>query len=174
MSLIVEDGTGLANAESLISVADATAYHAARGNAAWAALASDIIREQLLRKATDYMGQVYRMSWAGYRKTTAQALDWPRYEVPIIDSPAFGLAYYDENSVPTIVKNACAELALRAASDDLAPDLEQRIKREKIDVIETEYDSTSPQYVRYRAIDNMLAPFFGMASNGSFRKLVRT
>jgi hypothetical protein len=36
MALIVEDGTGLANAESYVSVADATTYHANIGNTAWA------------------------------------------------------------------------------------------------------------------------------------------
>ncbi|MBW2635985.1 MAG: hypothetical protein JRC86_00410 [Deltaproteobacteria bacterium] len=35
MSIVVEDGTGKADAETLISVADATAYHTARGNAGW-------------------------------------------------------------------------------------------------------------------------------------------
>ena len=35
MSLVTEDGTGLPTAESYISVADATTYHTARGNAVW-------------------------------------------------------------------------------------------------------------------------------------------
>ena len=47
MTLIVEDGTGLANAESYVSVADATTYHANIGNTAWAAITSDATKEQL-------------------------------------------------------------------------------------------------------------------------------
>ena len=39
MSIVTEDGSGRADAETFISVADASAYHADRGNAAWAALA---------------------------------------------------------------------------------------------------------------------------------------
>jgi hypothetical protein len=176
MSLIVEDGTGLANAESYISVADATAYHSARGNAAWAALASDTIREQLLRKATDYMMQVYRLSWGGSRKTSTQALDWPRYDVPMQDAPSgYGAypAYYDDDIVPVEVKNACAELAFRASVADLSPDIGQRVLREKVDVIEIEYADHGPQYATYRAIDNMLAPFLAAGSSGTFRKVVR-
>ena len=38
MALIVEDGTGLANAESYVSVADATTYHTNYGNTAWTAI----------------------------------------------------------------------------------------------------------------------------------------
>src|SRR4051794_18796289 len=118
MSLIVEDGTGLAGAESYISVVDATAYHAARGNTSWASLASDTVREQLLRKATAYMVQVYRAAWAGYRFSTTQALDWPRSYVPIPDAlGGYGSipAYLAWTVVPNDVKNACAELALRAS-----------------------------------------------------------
>lgn len=51
MSLVTEDGTAKADAESYCTVAFATTYHSDRGNAAWAALASDTVREQLLRPA---------------------------------------------------------------------------------------------------------------------------
>ena len=52
MSLVVEDGTGKADAESYISVADADTYHSNRGNTDWAALTTTE-KEQLLRGATD-------------------------------------------------------------------------------------------------------------------------
>jgi hypothetical protein len=170
VSLIVEDGTGLAGAESYISVVNATAYHAARGNAAWAALASDTVREQLLRKATDYMLQVYRPRWAGVRTTSTQALDWPRYNVPMRDGPG-GLGcvatYYANNTVPAAVANACAELALKANSGDLTPDLSQAVKSEKIGQIETVYQDYSAATKTYRAMDNLLAPL--LANGGGLR-----
>lgn len=170
MALIVEDGTGRADAESLCTVAAATAYHAARGNAVWAALASDTVREQMLRKATDYMEQVYRLKWAGNLLSTTQALSWPRYLVPIkgfSSGMRSGVgAYYASNIVPTVVANACAELALRAISGDLAPDITRLKKRVKVDVIETEYVDGATPYVRYRAIDRMLDPFMSGTAGG--------
>ena len=57
MSLSVETGDGSANSESYISVADADAYHEARGNTAWEDISGDTIKEQLLRKAADFMVQ---------------------------------------------------------------------------------------------------------------------
>lgn len=170
MALIVEDGTGKADAESYISVADATAYHAARGNAAWAALASDTVREQALRAATDYMLQSYRYRWAGARKTATQALDWPRLDVPRLDTrlaagSVFLQSYYDTSSVPTEVAQACAVLALKASAGELAPDIGRITSREKVDVIEVTYQESAAPYVRYRAVDNMLAGF--MRSGGS-------
>lgn len=172
MALVVEDGTGLSTAESYMSVADATAYHLARGNAAWAGLASDTVREQKLRLASDYMVATYRERWAGWRVNSTQALDWPRYEVPMPDTVG-GLVmnYYPSNAVPAIVARACAELALRAIDGDLAPDLDAPVVREKVGPIETEYAAGARQSTTYRAIDSMLAPLF--AASGGMLKVSR-
>jgi hypothetical protein len=169
MSLIIETGAGLVDAESYISVADATAYHAARGNAAWANLASDTVREQMLRRATDYMEAIYRPRWAGVRKLTAQALSWPRYNVPIKDVPI--TQYYPSDAVPAAVAHACAELALRAIKGELAPDIGPLKKRVKVAVIETEYVIGATPYVRFRLIDRMLDPF--MSGTADSIRLVR-
>jgi hypothetical protein len=169
MALVTEDGTGRADAESFVSVADATAYHAKRGNAAWAALASDEVREQMLRRATDYMEAIYHLRWAGVRKLTAQALSWPRYNVPIRD--VMITQYYPNDAVPAAVANACAELALRAIKGELAPDIGPLKKRIKVAVIETEYVLGATPYVRYRAIDRMLDPF--MSGTAGDIRLVR-
>lgn len=164
MSLTVEDGTIVTGAESYITVADATTYHAARGNTAWAAL-SDANKEAALRRATDYMVQSYRSRWKGSRATSEQALDWPRIGVEV-DGYAV-----DTDIVPTPVARACAELALRASADELAPDLDRAVVRERVDVIETEYDTTSPQATRYRAVDSLLAPY--LTGGGTFARVVR-
>ena len=89
MPLVTEDGTGLATAESYATLVEAAAYHTSIGNSSWAALASDTVREQYLRKATFYMLQRYRPRWSGWRKTSTQALDWPRYNVPIKMHPCY-------------------------------------------------------------------------------------
>ncbi|MBT2326118.1 hypothetical protein J7E62_27700 [Variovorax paradoxus] len=158
MAIVVESGAGLSNAESYVSVADATTYHAARGNAAWGLLASDTIREQLLRKAVDYMTQAYGQRWKGERINSTQALDWPRYDVV-----ANGY-YVPSDSVPLGVAHACAELALRAATVSLAPDVTRLKKRVKVGPIETEYEPGSSALPRFTAVDNMLAAYLGGGS----------
>ena len=168
MALIVETGSGKSDSESYISVADASAYHTARGNAAWAALATDAIREQCLRKATEYMISTYRARWQGTRKTEDQALCWPRYDVEVE-----GYAI-DSDIVPTEIKNACAELALRASAADLNPDLTQGVAREKVGQIEVEYDKASPQFTRYRAIDALLSPYLKAGGGGCSMGLIRS
>jgi hypothetical protein len=147
-------------------VADANDYHKKRGNTAWAELTTEQ-KEICLRKATDYMVEVYRLNWAGVRAEDTQALDWPRYLVPRLDAEAL-YSYYAEDEVPREVENACAELALRAISGDLAPDLDRLTKRERLDKIEVEYDTVNGfAYKKYRAIDNMLRPLMKQGAMNS-------
>lgn len=167
MSLIVEDGSGKPDSESYISVADATTYHANRGNTAWAALTTPEM-EQSLRKGTQYMVQAYRDRWTGYRVNVnpMQALDWPRYGVEVDGFPV----HFD--IVPTDVANACAELALKASSAELAPDLTQGVIMEKVGPIETQYNRGTPQFTRYRAIEMALGPY--LTGGPGMATLVRT
>ena len=168
MALEVEDGTGKSTSESYVSVADASTYHAARGNTAWASLSTDAIREQCLRKATDFMRQAYRSRWQGYKVNEDQALDWPRYGVEVE-----GYAV-DSDIVPTEVKNACAELALKASAAELNPDLTQGVLSEQVGPIAVTYDKSSPQRVRYPAIDALLSPYLKAGGGGINMGLIRS
>lgn len=164
MALIVEDGSIVAGAESYVSVADALTYHTNRGNAAWLAVATDTIREQLLRKATDYMMQMYTERWKGYRKSGAQSLDWPRsfvYAQSYVQAQGLGAYPYlvPDTIVPPEVKNGCSELALRAIGGLLAPDLERQAKQEQVGPISVTYDDASEYYTKFRAIDAMLSQY---------------
>lgn len=165
MAIVVEDGTGKADAESFVSVAQATTYHSARGNAAWAALASDTVREQCLRKATQYMGQVYGQAWAGYRVTTTQALDWPRVWVPV--RGVLGGTYFADDEIPSGIVSACAELALRAASADLLADIGTPAIEKTVGPITVKYAEGARQTKRYPAVDGMLAPYLKVGGTGS-------
>lgn len=150
MALIVEDGTGLATAESYISVADADTYHAARGAVEWAA-AGTTDKEAALRQATDYMEGAFSDRWKGKRFTSEQALSWPR-------AGAYAHGWLvDSDVVPVQVRTACAELALRALAAPLLADQERAIRREAIGPLETEYEPGAPQAPKYPAINARLA-----------------
>jgi hypothetical protein len=110
MALIVEDGTGLANAESYISEADATAYWASRLNDAWAN-ATAPQREASLRNAADYLSYVY--GWPGQPSTTTQRLSWPRAGVPS------GAATFPSTAIPQQIIDAQLFLALSDLSSPI-------------------------------------------------------
>lgn len=152
MALVVEDGTGKANAESYVSVAEVTAYFAGRGSRAddWDAIED---QEAAIRGAMSYLLQVYSGQWAGLRSTDAQALDWPRINVPWRDSPA---GTRPDNVIPSELKAACAELALRTADGDLLADTERETLSERVDVISVTYAQGRSQQTQYPAVHGLL------------------
>lgn len=167
MALTVEDGTGKSDAESYISVADADTFFSERGLTLWDTMLNEE-KEQALRRAADYMVQTYRGRWAGDRVSETQALDWPRSGVTV---DGFEVS---DDTVPIAVVRACAELAFRGASGELAADLDRVALREKVGPIEVEYSEHGPQFKRYRAVDNLLAPYLRAGTSGLFRAVVRT
>ena len=152
MTLVVENGTGLTNAESYVSVANADARLTALGKTDWAAL-STTVKEQSLRRATAYIEQAYRSRWKGTKSTRDQALSWPRWGA-MVDGWVL-----DGNVIPTDIANACAELALTASAGDLNANLTRAVVREKVGPLETEYAQFGPESTRYRALDMALAPY---------------
>lgn len=173
MALIVETGTGAEDSESYASVADADLYFSNRDVTAWATLTTSI-KEASLRKSTDYITQTYRGRWKGSRTTALQALDWPRAFLTLDDLMPRDLVNFDfignvyllgNDVIPKELKNACIELAFKASTGELNPDLTQGVVSEKVDVLQVQYDKYSSQSPRYKAIDDMLMPFLGGSSN---------
>lgn len=73
--MIVEDGTGLTDSNSYVSVVFADDYFATRGYSAWAEL-EETQKEVLLIKATDYIDNIFQ--WHGNKLHKSQSLRFPR------------------------------------------------------------------------------------------------
>lgn len=175
--LNVETGAASPDAESYASVADANAYLLARGFEAWGRLSIEN-REMALRRATDFMSQLYGERWGGYRRTFDQALDWPRAEVQRRDAPTvygsvsgYGGNYYPSDAVPVGVVNACALLAAKSTEGDLMPDLDPAVAAESIGGVSVSYAPGASRLPRYPAVDNMLSPY--LRSGGGMVRLMR-
>lgn len=113
MALVVEDGTGLSNAESYISVANAiiyiTAYKGA--NTAWDS-STEAAKEVAARVATQYLDGRY--SWRGTKSTSDQALGLPVSGG--VDDDGYAI-----DGIRTGVANACAEaMFLSVTGTDLS------------------------------------------------------
>ncbi len=165
MTFVVETGSGSSTANSYASTAAADAYASDRGLTDWAALTTGN-KEIALVKATDYIEATYRTAWQGYRVSGTQALSWPRSDV-FVDE--FAVA---ANIVPTAVVNACIEMALRAAAGTtLIEDQGQRVIRERVDVIETEYAEFSDPAATFPAVSRLLSPYLLSSSGGGFAQV---
>lgn len=135
MALIVEDGTGLPNAEALAGTDEFFAYHAKMGNDT---TGIDVPRaEILLRRATTYYSGIYRSAIVGFRATASQSQEWPRRS----NEPGyFDLINY---GVPREVREGIIELALIADKTDIFAVPKRGKKRVKIGPLEVDYDANS-------------------------------
>ncbi len=156
MSLVVEDGSGMSNAESYVSVNDVTAYNDAHNAvAAWTS-ADTTARERALRLATQYLEATYNQRWLGERLTETQALAWPRSCV-WLDGYVV-----DDGDMPRALLDATCELALRAIVSPLINDLTEPgmvdLDRVKVGPIEVEqhFVGGRGQVPIYRVVDGLL------------------
>ena len=160
MSLIVEDGTNVAGAESYVSLAEANAYFSSRGNPSdWTSL-SDAVKEQYLREAADYLEMFYGHRWKGRRSENDQPLAWPRSGV--LDQDQYQI---EPDVIPQRLKNAQYEATLRRATEgSLLPDVETPgdIKSEDVQAgpvrNSVEYAGGASQLPQYTKVHYQLLP----------------
>lgn len=159
MAFVVEDGTGVSNANSYALVADADAYWADRGNTAWAAL-SNSNKQIALVKATDYIDNRFGGRMIGTKATETQALEFPRIDTgnDVWDYDTIE----EEGVIPIALQRATFEYADRARVAELAPDpvmddagVSMVTVKEEIGPIKTE----SQPVGGYSATVNVLRPY---------------
>lgn len=167
MALTVEDGTGLANANSYVSEQEARDYANARGIEL---PADDGELGAMLLSAMDYL-EAQRGKYQGQKTHPGvQALQWPRTGV-ILDC-SYQLP---DNVIPVELKSAQIALAMEVfAGNTLLPSSTGKIvKREKVDVIEREFMTAADMGAggmpapSFPIVDGLLAPLFS-ACGGSF------
>lgn len=177
MTLVVEDGTGLPNANAYISVAYANEYFASRGNAAWAAITDEATKENAIINATEYLD--VRWVFSGDILNEEQALSFPRIDLPRCARGA---------TFPEPVKKATAEYAVRALTGPLAPDpsvdpsgFAVKRKKEKVGPIEEETELAAgsgwaalpASWVPYPWADALLSCFITGSNNARNGRTIR-
>ena len=183
ITLVKEDGTGLANANTYADLNDATPYFEAHLYATDWTGATDERKKAALVMATRSLDGAY--DWAGTKTNTGQALQWPRMTVPDRNAPSMvaGLRmgihgpYLDENAVPVEIVNATLEFAKALLTSDRTGDVQgQGIKRVKIEgALEVEFDPSNPVPTVPDYVRNMLANLgFYRERNGGQVRVVRT
>jgi hypothetical protein len=139
-------------ADPLVDTATADAYYAARGNASWAAL-DEAVRDGALLYAQDYLYAKY---------TCADWESWLDDSVPL----------------PSTVEQAIIELAgwhalvAPLTTGITTPPGGQVVKREKLDVLEREYqDSTSSVSMAGQSFETWIDSLVSMDGECSMRTM---
>lgn len=137
VDMVVEDGTGLSNANSYVTTTEAEDYLSVKSATAFALWDAELEQENYLMWATRLLDQ--RANFQGSKSVSTSALRWPRTGVR--DRDGISLAY---DEIPPAIKAAVIEIAFNLVSkavDPSAPaaDPTGALKRVKADVVEVEY-----------------------------------
>lgn len=183
MGFVLEDGTGVADANAYTSVAVYRGYHTDRGRDVSAQTDEQI--QAFIIRATDYAESQFATLYRGVRTTLTQALSFPRTGV-VID----GICY-SSTAVPNTFQFGICEYALRASLYlDLLPDGTLPVARtaangttiaatgpvistsSKVGPIEKSVTYADPAYSgnwtmpSYPAADQMIAPYLTGGGRG--------
>lgn|SRR5574344_242814 len=150
ITLIVEDGTGITDANTYVDLDYANTYLSNRGRTEWTAL-DDETKKKCLILGTDYIDKLYK--WYGKRKYKNQVLAFPRLD--LYDSDDF-----EVDGIPVNLKKAVCEAAyLNRSTETLftTKDADGTVKREKVDTLEVEYfQKSTSTTVDYTSIYDVL------------------
>lgn len=166
--MIIEDGTGIENANSYVTSDEADAYFAALGNTDWY---SD---EAALITASQAADLLYAQRYLGSRLTLEQGLAFPRSEFS--DNEGF---VRPEGTIPVELKRTVFELALNhLKGDDLVPnpdgDTMLQEHTVKLDVLEETKIYFGPQGAkRSRKADLLIANIINKSIPSSQRRIIR-
>lgn len=142
MTLIIEDGSGVSGANSYWSLSSISSYFTNIGKSSgWSTLATG--QEAASIRATYYMESA--LDWIGTKALSTNSLEWPRRNVT--DKNSY---FISSTCIPLQIKWIQAELAYRFLNgDDPLPDNDTtgNVIREKVDVVEIQYDSGGAQQV---------------------------
>lgn len=145
MTLVVEDGTGLYNANSFLSLADFKTYCGDRGYDI--STYTDAEMEAALVRATQHLSEGYH--WKGHRRkprdyedpTQDQALEWPR--IGVVDGDGYSVP---DDVIPRGIKWATAEEAFYELQNPgaFAPAHTSNnvVKTEKVGPMSVTYDTS--------------------------------
>ncbi len=151
MTLIIEDGTGVDNANSYVSIDDCDSYHDGLGNTGWTG--DDAVKQSAILRA---MAWLESQPWKGRKLDYSNALSWPRADV--VDREGYVVP---EDEVPDGVVKALCEAALIEieSAGILRPSLERggQVKSESIDgAVSVTYKDSAPVTTQFYAIQGYL------------------
>lgn len=174
-TLIVEDGTASsASANSYVTVAEVDTFCINYGLSGWSTLSTTNKETAIIRG----MAYVETFNFKGIKMSYSDPLEWPRYGV--WDESYYGmaedwsseeLAFYQE--IPKGVKNAVCRAAYEESQSSgcLQGSVTSNIKREKIDVLETEYFDNEPSVTIYRSVEGFLKGLLNSANVVNVRRV---
>jgi hypothetical protein len=151
MTLSVEDGTGIADADAYVSIEEVDVYADSFGKVNWADLPLNQ-KEIHVRRATQFIDN--KFPFGGRSKTAEQALSFPKEFISIRGHTVEG--------IPRQLRDAVCELATISVTTDLVDSVAARAYtyRKVVvgDVEKTERYGTSDDSKIFHSVEMLLTP----------------
>ena len=134
IALVVENGTGLPDANSYCDLDFAIEYCTMKGYTDWLKLSENQQKIFIIR-GTEFVDNFY--TWKGIRHKQSQSMAFPRDDIYDDDR-------YPVDGIPDKLKKACIEAAFLNASSSAntlfsTKDENGKVKKQKVDTLEVEY-----------------------------------
>lgn len=134
ITLVVENGTGLPDANSYCDLDYAVEYCTMKGYTDWLKLSENQQKIFIIR-GTEFVDNFY--TWKGIRHRQSQSMAFPRDDIYDDDR-------YPVDGIPDKLKKACVEAAFLNASSSAntlfsTKDENGKVKKQKVDTLEVEY-----------------------------------
>lgn len=160
MTLIVEDGTGLSNADSYVSVLGADTYVGDTFFSGSWSTTSTPDKEKLLKNATRLLDSFY--DFKGEKTVSTSSLRWPR--TGVFDNDGVEVA---SNIVPKGIVFATVEMAIALQNNNFLAENDARgISSLKVDVIEIQFERSEKTWKIPSSVSHYLRGL-GYAVTGS-------
>lgn len=178
MTLIVETGAGIANADSWVTMQFADQYAGRVGNALWVDGDAEL-KEPALRRGVRYLDAVYSPRYAGQRANSPleQSLTWPRKNVVDDDGYDVAVDLVPNNLMMAQVEAAFLEFAIPGSTQPTASArLQKSVTVGPLSV--TYEDSQGNKFgpggqPLFSVIDGLMAPLLDRAKTGGVAFLLR-
>ena len=163
ITITVEDGSNVANANSFVTLVEARSYAEARG--VTLPVADDSLAVMLI-KACDYL-EAQANRYQGEIANESQALQWPRIDVYISGSETA----FPSNAIPKQLKAAqCATVLAINEGVDIMPNYSAAdfVVEERVGPITTKYADPSKVGITptLTNVEALLQPLFGSTLTG--------
>lgn len=162
--IVVEDGTGLADANAYASEDAADTYFDDRADTDWSSSSNDA--EAALIRATQALDILYRTRYPGTRMNgRSQGLEWPRADAT--DVNGYTIA---EDEIPIEVIEATCELAKRERTTpgSAMPDLERAVRMVQAGSVQVEFAANAAQQTLYQIVDGIMSNLVGGSGRNTF------
>jgi hypothetical protein len=176
ITIVVEDGTGLANANSYVSRAECETYHEKHLYSDDWDNASDGQKDKAIAMASMVLDR--QMTWRGYQKKESQALDFPRIFIRRTDLAISETSqmWWPDDEVPQPIKDAACELARLLLGENRSEDPEGKgIKSLGLGsgALDIEFDKMDVRHTFTDDIIRLLTDFGSPKGRGGSVKLAR-